>query len=124
MNELRLADKHISGLLSAHLQRRHTHDLMFLLQPERGLRSWPISRAANEPTASQVWSFSAGASDQICHYLACLWPNLKAKQEINRKWGQITVSVNIPDSSHKGLSARNRFLPFALSLRSSVVIEC
>ncbi|CAG09316.1 unnamed protein product [Tetraodon nigroviridis] len=55
---------------------------------------------------------------------ACLWPNLQAKQEINRKWGQITVSVNIPDSSHKGLSACNRFLPFTLSLRSSVVIEC
>lgn len=58
-----------------------------------------------------------------CHYLACLWPNLKAKQEINTKWGQIIVSVDIPDSSHKGLSARNRFLPFTLSFRSSVAIK-
>lgn len=102
----------------------NTNDLEVL--PQRDRRSLPISRAANEQTldaASQVRTVSAGAADQICHYLACLWPNLKAKQEINRKWGQITVSVNIPDSSHKGLSAHNRFLPFTLSFQSSVAIK-
>lgn len=42
--------------------------------------------------AGYVWTTSDA---QICHNLPCLQPNLEAKQQINTKWEQITVSANI-----------------------------
>ena len=80
-----------------------------------------MSELCQQPSQLSV---DEGSYDQICHYLPCLQHNLVAKQEINRKWGQITVSVNISDSWDKGLSACNRFFPFTLSLSSREFVNC
>lgn len=55
--------------------------------------SWRVNYACS--VGSQLWIISGASCAQICHHLPCLQCNVKAKQEINRKWGQITVSVNI-----------------------------